>query len=306
MPCFHPLTAWRAPPWMIHKRSGEHKAIVFNDPCDSAFERLQLPCGQCIGCRLERSRQWALRCVHESSLYDNNCFLTLTYNDEHLPCNGSLNVEDFQLFMKRLRKSIAPDKVRFFQCGEYGETYGRPHHHCLLFGYEFEDKEIIGRTLDGNFVYRSPRLDNLWGKGFCSIGAVTFESAAYVARYVLKKVNGDQAEDHYQGRKPEYITMSRRPGIGADWFAQFETDCYPKDFITIRDGLKCHPPKYYDKLYERNHGENELAIIKEKRKSSFDPAPPIYSVEAKELLNRLLDREKHKQIVTKLLKRSLE
>lgn len=294
MPCYHPLTAWRAPPLQV-TRAGD---VVFNDPHDSRYKEIQVACGQCIGCRLERSRQWAMRCVHEASLYDDNCFLTLTYDDAHLPPDWSLNTEDIQLFMKRLRRRIEPAKVRFFQCGEYGEQFGRPHHHVILFGYDFPDKELISRNI-GNNVYRSDLLCDLWNKGFSSIGSVTFESAAYVARYILKKVTGSSAEDHYQGRKPEYITMSRRPGIGKDWFDLFSCDIYPKDFITIKQGLKCHPPKYYDKLYERNHYV-ELKSIKSKRQEVFNR--PEYQSE----LLRLHSKEQHKLLIIKQLQRKIQ
>lgn len=294
MPCYHPLTAWRAPPLQV-TRAGD---VVFNDPHDSRYKQIQVACGQCIGCRLERSRQWALRCVHEASLYDDNCFLTLTYDDEHLPPDLSLNTEDIQLFMKRLRRRIEPAKVRFFQCGEYGEQFGRPHHHVILFGYDFPDKELISRNI-GNNVYRSDLLCDLWHHGFSSIGSVSFESAAYVARYILKKVTGDSAKDHYQGRKPEYITMSRRPGIGKDWFDLYSSDIYPKDFITIKQGLKCHPPKYYDKLYERNHYE-DLRAIKEKRHEVFNR--PEYQSE----LLRLHSKEQHKLLTIKQLQRKIQ
>ena len=303
MACYHPLFAWRAPPHLVH-RSGKRKAIVFNDPCDDRFDRVIIPCGQCIGCRLERSRQWAIRCVHEASLHESNCFLTLTYNDENLPSNGSLNLEDIQLFLKRLRRHVEPVKIRFFQCGEYGEQYQRPHHHCIIFGYDFPDKELIGRNL-GNSVYQSATLDRLWGKGFCSIGDVSFESAAYVARYVLKKVTGKEADSHYGDRKPDFITMSRRPGLAADWFNKFEGDVYPKDFLTIRNGLKCHPPKFYDRLYERNHGSNELAKIVEKRKEKASLLPEPYSPDLQDRYKRLIDQEAYRETVTKLLKRKI-
>lgn len=295
MPCYHPLTAWRAPPLQV-TRAGD---IVFNDPHDTRYKQIQLACGQCIGCRLERSRQWALRCVHEASLYEDNCFLTLTYDDDHLPPDLSLNTEDIQLFMKRLRRRIEPKKVRFFQCGEYGEQFGRPHHHVILFGYDFPDKELVSRNFNGNNVYRSNLLCDLWDKGFSSIGAVSFESAAYVARYILKKVTGDSAEDHYSGRKPEFITMSRRPGIASDWFDKYYTDVYPKDFVTIKDGVKCHPPKYYDKLFERNHYE-DLKTIKQKRQAVFDD--PRYQSE----LLRLHAKEQHKLLSIKSLKRNID
>lgn len=185
MPCFHPLKAWK-----IHDQHQDEveKLVVFNEPRDFyRYDEISLPCGQCIGCRLERSRQWAIRCVHEASLHDKNCFLTLTYDDEHLPTGNSLNVDDIQKFFKKLRRRIEPDRLRFFQCGEYGSINERPHHHCIVFGYDFPDRELFFQGVSGN-VYRSAMLEDLWPYGFSSIGDVTFESAAYVARYVLKRL----------------------------------------------------------------------------------------------------------------------
>ena len=151
-----------------------------------------VPCGQCIGCRLERSRQWAIRCVHEASLHTDNCFITLTYSPDCLPSDGSLNHDDFQKFFKRLRKHIAPKKIRYYMCGEYGEDLqqpsklGRPHFHACLFGLDFDDKQLY-IVRDDVKLYTSATLEKIWGKGFVTIGDVTFESAAYVARYIAKK-----------------------------------------------------------------------------------------------------------------------
>lgn len=205
---------------------------------------MTVPCGQCIGCRLERSRQWALRCVHEASLHEHNCFITLTYNDEHLPFNRTLVKSDFQLFMKRLRKSLG-FPIRFFHCGEYGETTHRPHYHAIIFGWEPDDK-VLFNVVNGVRVFTSEKLEKIWGNGFITVGDVTFESAAYVARYVLKKITGDKAAAHYNGRLPEYVTMSRRPGIAFDWFQKYWSDVYPHDYVVAR-GYKCKPPRYYDK-----------------------------------------------------------
>lgn len=225
---------------------------------------VQIPCGQCIGCRLERSRQWAIRCMHEASLHDDNCFITLTYADEHLPPGGTLRPRDFQLFMKRLRKKFGPG-IRFFQCGEYGAGLGRPHHHALLFGHDFEDK-VYWTQRNGQKYYVSADLMELWPFGWHTIGNVTFESAAYTARYIMKKINGDEAEDHYGEKIPEYITMSRRPGIAKKWYDQFKNDVYPHDYVIIRDGIKCRPPAYYDKLYDLDEeAEISLSTLKIKR-----------------------------------------
>lgn len=232
--------------------------------------QLTLPCGQCIGCRLERSRQWAMRCVHEASLYERNCFLTLTYDDQHIPPGGSLNKKDFQDFMKRLRKAVGSG-VRYFHCGEYGEKLGRPHYHACLFNYDFPDKKLWKKS-EGGDLYVSDMLTELWGSGYCILGAVTFDSAAYVARYITKKITGASAESHYQGKLPEYTTMSRggrkrgQGGIGLGWYQKFKTDCYPSDSVIMR-GKEMRPPKYYDNKYELDFPK-EFFKVKVQRSSS--------------------------------------
>lgn len=246
MACFSPLLAWQL-------ESGD---IVFAER-GRVKRELKLPCGQCIGCRLERSRQWAIRCVHESQLYDNNVFVTLTYNDDNVPLDNSLNYRHFQLFMKRLRK--LKRGVRFYMCGEYGENYGRPHFHACLFNCFFDDRVVFRRLSSGSVLYTSAVLESLWPYGFSSIGDVTFESAAYVARYVMKKVTGEAAAKHYEcvdsetgeifQREPEFNHMSLKPGIGAKWYKKFRGDVYPRDKVIVR-GLEMRPPKYYDKLLE--------------------------------------------------------
>ena len=221
---------------------------------------VQVPCGRCIGCRLERSRKWAMRCVHEASMHKDNCFITLTYDDFHLDPSGSLNVEDYQLFMKRLRKHFGSG-VRFFHCGEYGELYGRPHHHAILFNCDFYDKELIFHNVKTGFnLYSSNLLGTLWPFGLHSIGNVSFESCAYVARYIMKKVTGDLADSHYEtvdlstgevsARVPEFNRMSLKPGIGADWIKRYNKDVYPRDVVIAR-GHESKPPRYYDKFLQR-------------------------------------------------------
>lgn len=205
---------------------------------------LTVPCGTCPGCKLDHARDWAVRCTHEASLYKHNAFVTLTYRD--MPPNGSLRPKDFVLFMKKLRKRHPG--VRFLQAGEYGKL-GRPHHHALLFNCRFPDEYPFRETSPGNLTYRSPELETLWPHGFSSIGRVTPQSAAYVARYTLKK----QAPNLYGAKLPEYITMSRNPGIGARWLDKYLTDVYPSDEIVLRDGTKARPPRFYDDiLAERN------------------------------------------------------
>ena len=204
MACFHPITAWRA---NVGVNAGTGKVpIVFKKEYGLPETEMQVPCGQCIGCRLERSRQWAIRCVHEASLYPINCFITLTYSPEYedrlrisLPdietgevVGSQLSLtsqckRDYVLFMKRLRKKFG-EGIRFFHCGEYGEENGRPHHHAIIFNHDFADKKVW-KTNNGVVLYRSKMLEELWPYGFATVGCVSFESAAYVARYITKKVN---------------------------------------------------------------------------------------------------------------------
>lgn len=261
MTCYHPIKAYRSKSLTA---SGKRQ-LVFVEK-ESNGDTLEISCGQCRGCRLDRSRVWAVRISNEASLYNENCFITLTYAPEHLPPGGSLVVSDYQKFMKRLRKFYGKQgkKIRFFQCGEYGERFSRPHYHACLLNFDFPDKVLYRRSERGDNIYRSASLESLWPFGRSEIGAVTFESAAYVARYIMKKVTGPLAADHYCGRQPEYTTMSRRPGIGAPWFERFSSDVYNHDVLVIRGGIKVPPPRFYNNQYEVMNPEH-YEKIKRKR-----------------------------------------
>lgn len=260
MTCFNPLQAWQS-------KDGVHPSgkprLVFSECNGLPNTEMLVPCGQCIGCRLERSRQWAIRCVHEAKMHDNNCFITLTYDNEHLPENKSLIKRDLQLFLKRLRKKYG-EGIRFYACGEYGEEGERPHYHACVFNHDFEDKELW-TVRQGIPLYRSKELEKIWPFGFATIGDVTFESAAYVARYIMKKITGEEAENHYGQRIPEFTNMSRRPGIGRPFVEEYSRDIYAIDAIILRNGLKMHPPKYYDSIYDQIN-PSKLKEIKEVRK----------------------------------------
>lgn len=262
-----------------------------------SIQYLELPCGQCTGCRLERSRSWAVRCVHEAQMHDENCFLTLTYDDDHLPSDGSLVKRDLTLFWKRLRKEIDPIRIRYFACGEYGSQFERPHYHACVFGWSPPDKKLY-TIRSGAYLYISAMIGNLWPFGFHTIGDVTFDSAAYVARYVLKKINGDRQKDHYGKRVPEYVVMSRKPGIAHDWIEKYSSDVYPNDFVVIRDNIKCKPPRYYDKIYDEELN-GDLVYLKNKRS---DPrGKTIYTCDS------LYRKENYKKTVIKhKLKRKYE
>ncbi len=328
MPCYYPLDGWRS------KKPNENGKypIVFDRKEAQEDLPLRIACGRCIGCRLEYSRQWAIRCLHEASMYEQNCFLTLTYDDENLPPDGDLNHADFQNFMKKIRNTFIPENphpkgtelwqefheqywIRYYMCGEYGEpaewdewnSLGRPHYHALLFNFNFDDREHMFTSDSGSKVYTSETLTKLWGLGHATIGEVTFDSAAYVARYCTKKITGDgdsmrgipSAADHYtrvcldtgieSPLTPEYVTMSRRPGIAKPWFDKFQQDLQ-KDFVTV-DGVIHGTPKYYDHLL-KEYDEIIWSFIEQKRKDSIDSLDPEYGTErlrVKELikLNKL-------------------
>lgn len=304
MPCYRPLKGYRS---KTVNASGK-RSIVFSAKEGYYDKPIDLPCGQCVGCRLERSRQWAIRCVHEAQLYEQNCFITLTYNDENLPPDGSLNVEHFQKFMKRLRFENSDRTIRFFHCGEYGENLGRPHYHACLFNFDFDDKKYW-KTENNNKYYTSEKLQRLWPLGHSMVGAVTFESAAYVARYITKKVTGAGASEHYSKidyatgevlseKKPEYVTMSRRPGIGKRWFQKYKGDVFPDDSVIIR-GRELKPPKFYLSQLEINFPD-EYAKVKANRQNEG------VSNAHDNTVARLRVKEESKLIKMKLLKRKLE
>lgn len=286
MTCFCPLSAYRAltPDPVTGKR-----ALTFNPlhAVDSVFS-LKLPCGQCSGCRHDKAAEWAIRCGHEASTSPVSCFVTLTYEDEALPVDYSVKKRDLQLFMKRLRVSVS-DRVRFFACGEYGDTGGRPHYHALLFGVDFSDDRKRWSKRGEHQTWKSDQLEALWPHGHSEIGSVTPHSAGYVARYCLKKFTGKKADDHYfraspvDGAtyrvEPEFALMSRRPGLGTEWFNRFSGDAFPSDFLIV-DGKRRPVPGFYVRKLEaepvgpaapgfalRHEASAEVTPIKRARKA---------------------------------------
>lgn len=299
MACFNPVPAFRTD-------AGDVVMVERG----SIRSTMSLACGRCIGCRIERARQWSIRVMHEASLYgDRNCFLTLTYSDESLPSDGSLQYRrDFQPFMRRLRKAFTDRKVRFFMCGEYGEDKARPHYHVALFNCDFsEDRYVFKDFGSGHIVFRSPTLERLWHFGTSCIGTLTVESADYVARYTLKKVYGDLADEHYKTvdvntgevtwRSEEFCHMSLKPGIGHGWFAKFNREVYPHDRVVYK-GVASKPPRYYDKLFKKLDLDS-LQLMKESREREARKRWPDNTSE------RLVVREKVLQARVNLKKRRI-
>lgn len=260
MSCFYPLEAYR----------GAGGSIVFDRVKSLSKISFKLPCGRCIGCRMEKARQWGIRCLHEKKMWRHNCYVTLTYNDEFLPEGNTLVKRDLQLFMKRLRKAHGAG-VRFFAGGEYGENNARPHYHLLLFNCHFPDMRYHTRNKRGEPLYTSAELADLWFQGFNTIGEVTFDSAVYCAKYALKKVNGDEAFQHYEfidgdgvvyDRQPEFALMSRRPGIGGHYYEKYGQEVRDNDSVVI-DGREVRPPRFYD---VKSEAIDERAMVRVKRK----------------------------------------
>lgn len=266
MSCYRPIQAERT-------LAGEIRLWSRGDG-----RHLELPCGRCIGCKLDRARAWSIRITHEATLYDSNVFATFTYDQDHAPASLSLEYDDFQSFMKRLRRRVAgvssaPDgrkPIRFFVAGEYGGQTGRPHFHAILFNTAFRDrKEYVNGT------FRSELAEDVWRKGSVVLGSVNSRSAAYVAGYTVKKVYGPRAASHYEdvldlrtgevtGRRPEFVVMSRRPGIGAWFFQRYGPDMFPGD-VAVQDARTWKVPRYYWDSYREEADPLLVEEIKERR-----------------------------------------
>lgn len=279
MPCYHPIT--------LKSTATRH------DP--------KVPCGRCIGCRLERSRVWAVRCMHEATLHESNLFLTLTYSDENLVWGSeypTLFPKHLQHFFKRLRKTYGK-KIRYYSCGEYGDETGRPHYHAIVFGLDLPDLRHYS-TKNGNKIFTSETLNKIWKHGETKIGYVTFESCAYTARYIIKKQLGKNSSIYNElGIEPEFARMSLKPGIGADWLEKFHKDVYPNDYVITR-GVKTRPPRYYDKKLESKKGLDKPDLLSKlkllRRKLARDNA-------ADNTTKRLEVKEKVKKAQIRSLKR---
>lgn len=282
MGCKKPMVAYRLKNYK-NPKTGKNIIIWSVNEATPETETIELPCGKCIGCMLERSRQTAIRCMLEKIDHDESYFLTLTYDEDHIrrnPCYDSetgeyyevdtLYKKDYQDFMKRLRehqKRKYNKELRFYAVGEYGDTTGRAHYHALIYGLHIEDLELY-KVNNGNPLYISEEIEKIWKNGQIQIGEVTFESAAYVGRYMMKKQKGDTKgvyED--MGIEPEFSLCSLKPGIGAKYFEQYKNKIYRYDSVTIptaKGPITIKPPKYFDKLLDKEK-PNLLEELKKKR-----------------------------------------
>lgn len=306
--CYYPVKAYRS-----QERNPEtgrygitfnpHKALVEGAP-------FHVPCGRCIGCRVDRAQAWGVRCHHEAQMHSKNCFITLTYDEENVPQDYSVKLPHFQKFMKRLRKKY-PQKIRFLASGEYGDQLLRPHYHAIIFNHDFSDKKQI--TIRNNFpVYVSEQLKSLWPLGSHEIGNVTFKSSCYVARYCMKKVGGDKADDHYYREspvdgqhyrvEPEFCVQSK--GLGQTWFDKFKSDAFPSDFLVI-DGKKVKPPRFYLNQLKEDKRDRLMAEHEEKHEIQTARKAHARLHRSDNTKERLAVREKVHAEKLKRLKRTL-
>lgn len=288
MSCYHPLPAIRKM-YSDQFRVGKRGDVFhpYTDPVTGEYiEPISLPCGKCIGCRLDYSRAWADRCVLESLEYppDRCWFVTLTYRDDAFVTKerslftdqGTLTLypRDVQLFIKRLRqhwkRAYDVDGIRFFMCGEYGSTSARPHYHLLLYNLPIQDLKFYSSNTLGDLLYNSDEIESIWGHGFVVIGKFEWKTAAYTARYVMKKFKGknkEETDEHYKslGLLPEFTRMSRMPGIGRNYYEAHKDQIYRNDEIILSGGRVTKPPKYYDKIL-KDEDSTLMAFTKDARK----------------------------------------
>lgn len=304
MPCYSPVTAYRS---RTRNASGL-RGLVFSPAHGFVDLKVKLPCGGCIGCRLDAASDWQTRIIHESKLHSESSFLTLTYSDEHLPVGSTLSKDDVQKFMKRLRKAIDPVPIRFFLVGEYGELNNRPHYHAIIFGFAFlGDRKPFKKTKTGHQLYISETLNKAWGMGQTLIGNLSSESAGYTARYAMKKITGELSETHYERLNPEtgeiyrvlpeFALMSRRPGIGSDFYDRYKGEIFPSDRVIVK-GKEKPVPKYYSrKLKASNPDLYEDVRIRriQRAEANAENNTP----------DRLTVREEVKKSKVKLLKREI-
>jgi len=228
---------------------------------------VKIPCQNCIGCRADKAEEWAVRCSHEAQMHQCSSFITLTYDDENLPADFSVTLREWQLFAKKLRKTLA-GKIRHFAVGEYGTKSFRPHYHALIFGWDFHaDRKYYKQTPDGP-LWTSEQLTSTWGKGHCTLGQVNYKTANYCTQYLFDLRGGELAANRYIRQhpvtqaivrcQPEFSAKSNQPGIGSTWFDKFKTDCFPSDFLIVEGKHRPVPQYYLKKLAEEEQHRIKL------------------------------------------------
>lgn len=263
------------------------------------YKYTQINCKECIGCRLDYSRDWANRGYLESLMSEGkNYFVTLTYRDVEIPdeittkngntyCEsdseeewkGTLNKKDGQKFIKALRQEMkrkyGVDGIRFMLAGEYGTEDERPHIHVILFNCPLPPETFKVHRVDWKkqTIYRNQIIEKTWTHGYSEIAEANWNTIAYVARYITKKQNGPQSEEEYakKGQIKEFFITSRNPGIGKKYYDLHKDEIYKYDKVLIKNNKGSYwikPPTYYDHFYEKEHPE-EFEELKRKRKKEI-------------------------------------
>lgn len=294
MTCYHPLHAFKRGTYDsgsdYYKITSNKVMSVMYDPINNHWykstdpneypinEYLDIPCGQCTGCRLDYAKDWTTRMMLEALYHDKTYFVTLTYDEEHVPRSSyveyetgevkeilTLRPDDFTKFMKRLRYYYTKNELRFYMCGEYGSQTLRPHYHMICFGLDLDDLKPFKKSGTGNDIYLSETLSKAWKNGLVDVSEASYESMGYVARYVMKKLKGkDSAEYERFNIVPEYTNMSRMPGIGKMYYDEHKDEIYLRDEIILSNGKTVRPPRYFDSLL-REDDENLYNSVIDKR-----------------------------------------
>jgi len=271
MPCSAPRSAYRP---------ATGGPLLFRPPENGrAYNPIKVPCGTCELCRGEQARQWAVRITHEARQWEANAFLTLTYADAKLPEHNSLNYEHLEMFWDRLRarnRRKGEKSPRYYAVGEYGDKTNRPHYHACLFGMDFVQGRIILREKPTT-LWTHPELEQLWGNGNVSIGALNFATARYTASYITKKLRSKQKYVRVDEETGELIPLEQprafmSRNIAKNWWTEFGHQIKDHDHVVI-DGNTQKPPKAYDKWLGIKD-EASLEKIKEKRKEKAEKLTP--------------------------------
>lgn len=348
MTCYHPLVREEDDTkWMIAKDGHRyHPAKIYSwdrlEDLDKKYNfRMKkwelIPCGKCIGCRLDSSKDWANRGYLEGLYSDHNYFVTLTYDEDHLTIpefvemddititapeelewKGTLIPSDLKRFINTLRKIFEREynhtDIRYIACGEYGGEGKRPHYHLILFNCPFPSDTFYNPRIswEKDTYYQNEIIERAWNKGISNITEASWNTIAYLSRYITKKINGENSELYYkiQGQESkEFFRASNRPGIGYKYYEDHKEEIYKNDSILIKKGNQItweKPPDYFDKLYEKENPEH-MKIIKEKRRQdAINALRSKDQTTSLDRLNQLKLEEQSKKEQTSTLKRKLE
>jgi len=270
MPCTRPILAYSSPGETIQSVTTKTQY-----PNDLSYNLTRWTCGKCPDCKAAKARDWGIRIGHHAEHLEEqgipSSYVTLTYNEKSLPHGATLLPSDIVKTFKTLRND--GKSFKYFQCGEYGEEFLRPHHHVIFLGEAFTSDRKLARTRHGRPIWSSDQLSRAWPHGNHEIETVNFAAGCYVAGYTTKKLHSQPIErtDPATGETwdvlPSYITMSK--GIGTDWFNKYSDDIYPHDFVQLNDEKTARPPTWYDHLHSLRDPESWKAI-QDSRKSFAD------------------------------------